>query len=123
MVLFLALISWRLFYVKFLASNRFLQNAVLICEEEQMEELVVLENIDPHYKIIGYVSADAIENDGFQRQHFVKHIKEPTWLLLKKGVSEIVIASKHKGSLLDYTNNYFNFESGKVIRQYTQVYM
>jgi hypothetical protein len=52
------------------ASNRFLQNAVLICEEEQMEELVVgLENIDPHYKIIGYVSADAIENDGFQRQH------------------------------------------------------
>jgi hypothetical protein len=95
-VLFLALISWRLFYVKFLASNRFLQNAVLICEEEQMEELVVgLENIDPHYKIIGYVSADAIENDGFQRQHFVKHIKEPTWLLLKKkGVSEIVIASK-----------------------------
>jgi hypothetical protein len=82
-VLFLALISWRLFYVKFLASNRFLQNAVLICEEEQMEELVVgLENIDPHYKIIGYVSADAIENDGFQRQHFVKHIKEPTWLLL-----------------------------------------
>jgi hypothetical protein len=41
-----------------------------------------LENIDPHYKIIGYVSADAIENDGFQRQHFVKHIKEPTWLLL-----------------------------------------
>jgi hypothetical protein len=51
-VLFLALISWRLFYVKFLASNRFLQNAVLICEEEQMEELVVgLENIDPITKL------------------------------------------------------------------------
>jgi hypothetical protein len=44
--------SWRLFYVKFLASNRFLQNAVLICEEEQMEELVVgLENIDPITKL------------------------------------------------------------------------
>jgi glycine betaine/choline ABC-type transport system substrate-binding protein len=81
-VVFLALISWRLFYVKFLASNRFLQNAVLICEEEQMEELVVGGKYRSHYKIIGYVSADAIENDGFQRQHFVKHIKEPTWLLL-----------------------------------------
>jgi hypothetical protein len=36
-----------------LASNRFFQNAVLICDTEQVEELILgLENIDPHYKII-----------------------------------------------------------------------
>jgi hypothetical protein len=29
-------------------------NAVLICDREQVEELILgLENIDPHYKIIG----------------------------------------------------------------------
>jgi exopolysaccharide biosynthesis polyprenyl glycosylphosphotransferase len=126
-VLFLALISWRLFYVKFLASNRFLQNAVLICEEEQMEELVVgLENIDPHYKIIGYVSADAIENDGFQRQHFVKHIKRTDLasFVKEKGVSEIVIASKNTQGITPglYQQLLQLLESGKVIRQYTQVY-
>jgi hypothetical protein len=44
------------FYVRFLASNRF-QNAVLICEREQAEELIMgLEKIDPHYRIIGYVT-------------------------------------------------------------------
>jgi hypothetical protein len=38
--------------LSFLASIVFLQNAVLICEEEQMEELVVgLENIDPITKL------------------------------------------------------------------------
>jgi hypothetical protein len=32
-----------------LASNRFLQNAVLICEQAQVEELILgLESIDPH---------------------------------------------------------------------------
>jgi hypothetical protein len=31
---------WRLFYVR-LASNRFLQNAVLICEQAQVEELIL----------------------------------------------------------------------------------
>jgi hypothetical protein len=54
----MTLILWRLFYVRFLASNRFSQK-VLICDREQVEELILgLENIDPHYKIIGYVSTD-----------------------------------------------------------------
>jgi exopolysaccharide biosynthesis polyprenyl glycosylphosphotransferase len=127
LVIFLALMSWRLFYVKFLASNRFLQNAVLICEEEQMEELVVgLENIDPHYKIIGYVSADTIENDEYQSQHFVQHIKRTDLASFVKemGVSEIVIASKNTQGITPglYQQLLQVLESGKVIRQYTQVY-
>ncbi|MFT7334341.1 MAG: exopolysaccharide biosynthesis polyprenyl glycosylphosphotransferase [Porticoccaceae bacterium] len=126
-VVFIALISWRLFYVKYLASNRFLQNAVLICEEEQLEELVVgLENIDPHYKIIGYVSVDTIENDGLLSQHFVKHIKRTDLasFVKEKGVSEIVIASKNTQGITPrlYEQLLQLLESGKVIRQYTQVY-
>ena len=49
LVIFISLMAWRLFYVRFLASNRFLQTAVLICENYKVEELILgLENIDPH---------------------------------------------------------------------------
>jgi hypothetical protein len=35
-----------------LLANRFLQKVVLICDREQVEELILgLENIDPHYKL------------------------------------------------------------------------
>lgn len=54
-----ALFLWRLFYVKFLASDRFVKKVILICDKEQLEELVLgLENADPHYKIVGYINSD-----------------------------------------------------------------
>jgi hypothetical protein len=46
-----------------LASNRFFQNAVLICDTEQVEGVILgLENIDPHYKIIAFVNSDTAED-------------------------------------------------------------
>jgi hypothetical protein len=58
-----------------LASNRFLQKVVLICDREQVEELILgLENIDPHYKIIGYVSTDTTQEIDFSHHHYVKPI-------------------------------------------------
>jgi hypothetical protein len=72
-----------LFYVRFLASNRFLQNVVLICDREQVEELILgLENIDPHYKIIGYVSTDTNQEIDFSHHHYVKPIDKNDWLPL-----------------------------------------
>lgn len=126
-VVFVALILWRLFYVKFLASNRFLQNVVLICEKEQLEELVLgLENIDPHYKIIAYVSADPLENDALSGYHYVPHIKREdlTSFVKENGVSEIVIASKNTQGITSglYQQLLQLLESGKIIREYTQVY-
>lgn len=126
-VVFVALILWRLFYVKFLASNRFLQNAVLICEKEQLEQLILgLENIDPHYKIIGYVSADSIEIADSLQHHFVQHIKRNDLRAFVKdnGVAEIVIASKNTQGITSelYQQLLQLLESGKVIREYTQVY-
>ncbi len=126
-VIFSTLILWRLFYVKFLASTRFLQNAVLICEEEQLEELVLgLENIDPHYKIVGYVSADTRGKDKSLHHHFVPHIKmnDLELFVKKNGVSEIVIASKNTQGITSdiYRQLLQLLESGKIIREYTQVY-
>ncbi len=126
-VIFAALIFWRLFYVRFLASTRFLQNAILICEEEQLEELVLgLENIDPHYKIIGYVSGDKTENQPLSRDHFVQHVRRDDLISFVKenAVTEVVLATQNTQGITAglYQQLLQLLESGKVIREYAQVY-
>ncbi len=126
LVVFLALFLWRMFYVTFLASNRFLQNAVLICDKEQVEELISgLEHIDPHYKIIAFVNADAAE-DAIAEYPYVKNIKrEELFLFVKENsIYEIVIASqKTEGITAELYQQLLRLlESGRIIREYTQVY-
>ncbi|WP_198554649.1 sugar transferase [Flavobacterium sp. ALD4] len=126
-VVFVTLILWRLFYVRFLASNRFLQNAVLICDREQVEELILgLESIDPHYKIIGYVSADTTKSIDLKHHHYVEPINKNDLasFVKKNGVSEIVIASQETAGITAelYQQLIQMLESGKLIREYTQVY-
>ena len=125
-VVFVALVLWRMFYVKFLASNRFLQNAVLICDKEQVEELISgLEHIDPHYKIIAFVNVDAIE-DEIAEYHYVPNIKRKDLFSFVKEnfISEIVIASqKTEGITTELYQQLLRLlESGNIIREYTQVY-
>lgn len=126
-IVFTVLILWRLFYVRFLASNRFLQNAVLICEQAQVEELILgLESIDPHYRIIGYVSADTAANVNFSHHHYVESIdkNDLASFVKKNAVSEIVIASQETAGITSelYQQLIQMLESGKLIREYTQVY-
>ncbi|KIA99795.1 sugar transferase [Flavobacterium sp. KMS] len=121
-----AILFWRLFYVYFLASHRFFQNVVLICDQDQVEELVLgLENVDPHYKIIGFVNSDSLNNNPSE-YHYVKEIQknELEEFVTNNNVSEIVIASqKTDGITADlYQQLLHLLESGKIIREYTQVY-
>ncbi|OHT44589.1 sugar transferase [Flavobacterium tructae] len=120
------LLLWRLFYVYFLASHRFSQNVVLICDQNQVEELVLgLENVDPHYKIIGFVNSDAISEED-SNFHYVKEVKKKDLeeFVVRNQVSEIVIASqKTDGITADlYQQLLHLLESGNIIREYTQVY-
>ncbi len=121
-----ALLAWRFFYVKFLASNRFLQNVVLICDRDQVEELIIgLESSDPHYRIIAYVNSepDKSDNIGF---HFVKHLKVDDLLnfATDNKLFEIVIATQKTEDLTVelYQKLLYLLESGTTIREYTQVY-
>lgn len=123
---FIALYAWRMFYLHFLASNRFVQNAVLVCDKDQVEELVSgLENADPHYKIIGYINLDS-NSSSHQEYQSVKQIeiKDLTSFVGKNGISEIVVASQKTDGIT--TNLYHQLilllESGKSIREYTQIY-
>ncbi|MFE3871006.1 exopolysaccharide biosynthesis polyprenyl glycosylphosphotransferase [Flavobacterium sp. ZS1P70] len=126
LVVFMSLFLWRMFYVKFLASNRFLQNALLICDQEQVEELILgLENIDPHYKIVAFVSADTAEEDT-TAYHYVQQIKRQALFPFVKenSISEIVIASQKTEGITPelYQQLLHLLESGSIIREYTQVY-
>lgn len=126
LAVFLALFAWRMFYVLFLASNRFVQNALLICDKEQVEELILgLENIDPHYKIVAYVNSDEAAGNDFE-YHYVKNIpiNDMVRYVTENHISEIVIASqKPEGITVDlYHHLLYLLESGNIIREYTQVY-
>lgn len=123
---FLALYTWRMIYVRFLASNRFVQNVVLICDKGQVEELVLgLESVDPHYKIVGYVNSDYYSKSEFEYQ-YVKHIKREdlTLFVTKNRISEIVVASQQTDGITTdlYQQLLHLLESGKSIREYTHVY-
>lgn len=124
-IVLISLILWRLFYVKFLASNLFVQNAVLICEKEQLQELILgLEKIDPHYKIIAYVSVDTV--DDLVGHDYVQQIEKNTLVSFveKHGVSEVVIASQKTEGITSelYQQLLQLLEAGRSIREYTQVY-
>ncbi|KRB57332.1 sugar transferase [Flavobacterium sp. Root186] len=126
LTILLVVLLWRFFYALFLASHRFSQNVVLICDQDQVEELVLgLENVDPHYKIIGFVNSDSISEENVEF-HYVKEIdkSELEDFVIKNSVSEIVIASqKTDGITADlYQQLLHLLESGNVIREYTQVY-
>ncbi|MGO4821814.1 MULTISPECIES: exopolysaccharide biosynthesis polyprenyl glycosylphosphotransferase [unclassified Flavobacterium] len=125
-VIIVSLFLWRIFYVKFLASNRFFQNAILICDNDQVEELIIgLENIDPNYKIVAYVSSDYIEEE-VSRTHYVQNIRREDLSNYVKSnkVSEIVIASQRTEGITTelYLQLLHLLESGNIIREYTQVY-
>lgn len=126
--IFLALFFWRLFYVRFLASNRFTKKVILICDKDQLEELVLgLESVDPHYKVMGYINSDSINTTNVKNDsHFVKNIEidQLENFVVKNSVSEVVIASqKTDGITVNLYNQLIHLlENGYIIREYTQVY-
>jgi len=128
LAIFMALLLWRLFYVRFLASSRFVKKVILICDKDQAEELISgLENVDPHYKVMGYVNSDSIQNSNPKRgKDYVQNIDidKLEAFVIKNSVSEVVIASqKTDGITVNLYNQLIHLlENGYVIREYTQVY-
>jgi exopolysaccharide biosynthesis polyprenyl glycosylphosphotransferase len=123
----LSLLLWRIIYVKFFASTRFGKKVILICDKEELEELVKgLQSVDPHYKIEGYINSDASQILEEFECCFVSPIDldDIEDFILQKGISEIVIASqKTEGITVELYNKLIKLlENGFVIREYTQVY-
>ncbi|HEX9979469.1 MAG TPA: exopolysaccharide biosynthesis polyprenyl glycosylphosphotransferase [Flavobacterium sp.] len=120
-----ALFFWRMIYVNYLASHRFEKKAILICDREQVAELVTgLRSADPHYKIIGYINSDSNSTD--VKKEFVPNIDINSLesFVRRNSVSEVVVASqKTDGITVGLYNQLIHLlESGYTIREYTQVY-
>jgi exopolysaccharide biosynthesis polyprenyl glycosylphosphotransferase len=124
--IFLALFTWRMIYVRFFASNRFSKKVILICDKEQLKELVNgLESADPHYLVLGYVNSDSANTDSAENLKIKNiDINNLEQFVIKNSVSEIVIASqKTDGITVNLYNQLINLlENGYIIREYTQVY-
>lgn len=128
LAILLSLFLWRLVYVKFFASSRFEKKVILICDEDQLKELVLgLESVDPHYKVIGYVNSDSAAAELPKKgKDIVKTIDSDKLedFVVKYSISEVVIAAqKTDGITVNLYNQLIHLlESGYVIREYTQVY-
>jgi len=123
----ISLFIWRLFYQKFLASQRFIKKVIIVCDQNQLEELTTsLEKADPHYKVIGFVDTDTQANVDVDMVSIIRPVSldEIEIFVRKNGVSEVVIASqKTDGITVELYNNLLTLlENGFVIRAYTQVY-
>ncbi|MGL2966825.1 exopolysaccharide biosynthesis polyprenyl glycosylphosphotransferase [Flavobacterium sp. XGLA_31] len=126
LAVFVALFTWRIIYVRFFASNRFLKKVILICDKEQVKELVNgLESVDPHYRVLGYVNSDSSDESKIS---FVKvkniAVDDLEKFVKENSISEVVIASqKTDGITVNLYNQLIHLlESGFIIREYTQVY-
>lgn len=125
--IFMSLLLWRLFYVRFLASSRFVKKVILICDKDQAQELVMaLESVDPHYKVMGYVNSDLQGDIVKSKKDFIQNIDidKLEEFVVRNSVSEVVIASqKTDGITVNLYNQLIHLlENGYIIREYTQVY-
>ncbi|MGV3697965.1 exopolysaccharide biosynthesis polyprenyl glycosylphosphotransferase [Flavobacterium sp.] len=124
--IFLALFVWRMIYVRFFASNRFTKKVILICDKEQLKELVSgLESADPHYRVLGFVNSDSANlNSSENLKIKAIDIDGMEQFVIKNSISEIVVASqKTDGITVNLYNQLINLlENGYIIREYTQVY-
>ena len=120
-----SLLAWRILYVKLLASNRFVQNVILVCENEHLEELIKgLEIADPHYRIIGYVNTENCISASCL--HYVQPIKiyDLVPFVNENSIFEIVVSSQKKEEITVelYQQLLHLLESGNTIREYADVY-
>jgi exopolysaccharide biosynthesis polyprenyl glycosylphosphotransferase len=124
--IFLALFVWRMIYVRFFASNRFLKKVILICDKEQVKELVdALVSADPHYRVMGFVNSDSANLKNESSVEFINiDIDNLEAFVKQNSISEIVIASqKTDGITVSLYNQLIQLlENGYIIREYTQVY-
>ncbi len=120
-----ALFTWRMLYVKYFASQRFVKRVIMICDGEQLGELVnSLESADPHYRVVGYVNSDIANNGALYKLVQLVEIDNLLQFAKENRASEIVIASQNTDGI---TVNLYNqliqmLENGYIIREYTQVY-
>lgn len=124
--LFFALLAWRMFYIRFFASHRFSKTAILICDKDQVTELIKnIEKADMHYKIVGFVSSENQCDVNFKLKSIpCIQFSQIEQFVKQNRISEIVVASQKVEAITAelYNQLIHLLENGYTIREYTQLY-
>ena len=120
-----ALFIWRMIYVRFFASNRFVKKVILVCDQDQAKELVEgLKSVDPHYRVLGFVNSDSGSTNSEKLKIKSISIENLAKFVRQNSISEIVVASQKTDGITVslYNQLIILLEKGYIIREYTQVY-
>ncbi len=120
-----ALLFWRIFYQKFIASYRFEKRVVLICDSNQLDvHIKDLASADPHYRIVGFVCSENKDFDLGISQIEKIEIADVEAYVKNNKISEIVVSSQKTETItiLLYNQLLSLLEAGFSIKKYTQVY-
>ncbi|WP_309609228.1 sugar transferase [Flavobacterium sp.] len=126
LAILISLLGWRMVYVKFFASTRFFKKVILVCDQDQLVELVKeLQSVDPNYKIEAYIDV-SLEGKNKKEHDIIKSIslEKIDIFIQENSISEIVVATQKTESItVEMYNQLMKMlENGIPIREYTNVY-
>lgn len=122
----LAVFLWRLAYVTFVQSPRFYKKVLLVGEISNLSSILkALHDVDPNYKIIGFINAEETKEDGLKFKGLKEfHVNDLDHIINEEKVSEILVASFNDDNIsTELYHSLINLlERGFTIREFTQVY-
>ena len=120
---FLGLLVWRLIYIYFLASDKFVKKVVFICEDTALETLVNdLIIADNHYLVEGFVNTNTYQTTSHNYTNIPND--DLVSFCIDKNVSEIIIAINPDNQLDTkiYESILSCLENGMPIKEYSDVF-
>lgn len=121
----ISLLIWRALYIKLFASSRFNKNTILVADAAEADAIThALLKADPNYNILGYINTDLNLHIGHDDRLPVLSIEQAQELLDANKIDEVVVASSNTADITTqlYTWLIDAVESGRSVREYTQVY-
>jgi exopolysaccharide biosynthesis polyprenyl glycosylphosphotransferase len=122
----LALFSWRIAYLTFIASPRFYKKVIIVGETSNIQSIIeAFKDADPNYKIVGFINCEPKKSDKIKFKGIVEYSPKQIYQVIKdENISEIVIASYNSQSITAemYRDLITLLEGGFPIKEYTQVY-
>lgn len=124
--LIVPLIIWRLVYINFFVSSRFVKRGLIIGDVSNIGALVnTLKEADPNYEVLGYINSEV------EKEDVIKYRGVPEFnaleifdVIANYNISEVVIATTNYDTMAPevYTDIVRLLEKGFPIKGYTQVY-
>lgn len=122
----LAIFLWRLAYITFVQSPRFYKKVLLVSEISNLSSILeALHDVDPNYKIIGFINSESIRKDAVKFKGLKEfHVNDLNKIINDHKVSEILVASFNDDHIsTELYHGLINLlERGFTIREFTQVY-